>query len=80
MAKKSTKKQTLAPPKPAFTDERICFGIAFFDNELDAMRYHDHVRERGLTYNGGWFDGMSCGREKQWDHVKDGVQYYAVTH
>lgn len=68
-------------PKPYKIDSRICFGISYFDNEKDADTYAAHVRSLGLTYNGGWFHGMPCGRDKSFDHIeKDtGVQLYAVT-
>ena len=74
---KTTKTTTV--PKPAKIDSRICFGIAYFTTEKDAMAYAAHVRAKGITYNGGWFDGMSCGRDKSFDHVKDGVKFFAVT-
>ena len=56
-------------PTPVKIESRICFGIAWFTSEKDAALYHDHVRSIGATYNGGWFDGMSCGRDKTWDRV-----------
>lgn len=61
-------------------DGRICFGIAFFDSEESAMEYHEEVRQEGRTYNGGWFHGMPCGRNKQWDtEDESGRMQYAVT-
>ena len=72
-------KTVTAPPKAAKHDSRICFGISYFTSEADAKKYHDYVRSKGFTYNGGWFDGMACGRDKTFDHTTDGVTYYAVT-
>lgn len=70
----------LGVPTPVKRDSRICFSIAYFASEADAHKYHDEVRRRGITYNGGWFHGMPCGRDKTWDH-EDPVlgKLYAVT-
>lgn len=76
-------KKTKAPvlPTPVKLDSRICFGIAYFATEADADKYAAHVREKGYTYNGGYFDGMPCGRSRQFDHVDPKLgQLYAVTH
>jgi hypothetical protein len=67
-------------PKPVKFDSRICFSIAYFASEADATVYAAHVREKGYTYNGGYFHGMPCGRETRWDHVDPTLgQLYAVT-
>ncbi len=67
-------------PKPVKTDSRICFGIKYFASEADADRYAEHVVATGQTYNGGFYHGMACGRDKTWDHVdKELGQLYAVT-
>lgn len=66
--------------KAVLRDERICFGIVWFDNEKDAKAYDREVRKRGSAYNGGDFHGMPCGREKLRDMEKDGKKLYAVTH
>jgi hypothetical protein len=66
-------------PKPAKTDSRACFGIAYFTTEADAARYAEYVRQRGDTYNGGYCDGMACGRDTKFDHDADGQKFYAVT-
>jgi hypothetical protein len=68
-------------PVPVKHETRICFSIAWFDSEKDAALYDKHVRKLGLTYNGGWFHGMSCGRDKTWDHVDKttGRKLFAVT-
>jgi hypothetical protein len=61
-------------------DIRICFAIKFFKTEQDADEYAKQVRECGLTYNGGMFHGMPCGREKSWDHIDPELgKLYAVT-
>ncbi len=76
------KKTKKAPaPEPVKRDSRICFGIAYFHTEADADTYAKIVRERGDTYNGGFFHGSPCGRDKSWDHVDPdtGKQLYAVT-
>ncbi len=67
-------------PKPVARDSRICFGIAFFSDMDAAVRYDKWVRLMGRTFNGGYFDGMACGRAAEWDKV-DPVQgqLYAVT-
>jgi hypothetical protein len=79
------KKKTTAVPTPVKYDSRICFGIAYFTTEEDAMAFDRHVRALGITYNGGYFHGMACGRDKTWDHVDQsggylhGKKLYAVT-
>ena len=60
---------------PVEVDVRICFGIAWFEKEEDADRYAEEVVRKGLTYNGGWYHGMACGRDKSWD----GKHGFAVT-
>jgi hypothetical protein len=65
-------------PTPHHIDSRICFGIAYFTSEADATAYDAHVRAKGYTYNGGFFDGLACGRERTWDYERDGVKFYAV--
>jgi hypothetical protein len=62
-------------------DSRICFGIALFDDEAKADEYAAEVKAKGFTYNGGWYHGMPCGRDKSWDHEDKvtGVKLFAVT-
>lgn len=73
-------KKLVEPVKPVKVDGRICFGIAWFTSEEDAKKYATFVGERGDTYNGGWFHGMSCGRDSGFDHVDPKLgQLYAVT-
>lgn len=77
-AKRRVKKAVL--PTPVKIDSRICFAIQFFSTEADADTYAAHVRKLGITYNGGFFHGMPCGRDKTWDHVDAKLgQLFAVT-
>ena len=67
-------------PTPVKIESRICFGIAYFSTEADALAYAEYVRKRGDTYNGGFFHGMPCGRDTSFDHVDQSLgQLYAVT-
>lgn len=67
-------------PKPVKVDARVCFCINWFTSEQDADRFAEHVRASGATYNGGFFHGMPCGREEQWDYLDDELgQLFAVT-
>jgi hypothetical protein len=77
MPTRKTAKPTL--PAPAKQDHRICFSIYYFTSEADAQRWAE--AHRGSTYNGGYFDGMACGRDTTWDHKdrETGQQLYAVT-
>lgn len=58
-------------PTPIRTESRICFGISYFATEEEADAFAEHVRERGDTYNGGWFHGMPCGRDRGFDRRND---------
>lgn len=62
-------------------DSRICFGIDYFASEADAKAAAAIVRKRGDTYNGGFLDGMPCGRDSGFDHIDrdTGEKVYAVT-
>jgi hypothetical protein len=71
-AKPAAKKKL---PVPVESEQRICFGIYWFRTEAEANIYAAAVTEAGLTYNGGWFHGMPCGRDKSFD--KEGL--FAVT-
>jgi hypothetical protein len=67
-------------PVPVKRESRICFGIAWFSTEADAKAYDAYVKEKGYTYNGGFFHGMSCGRDTSFDFIDGaGRQLYAVT-
>lgn len=70
------------PVTPVKTDTRICFGIAYYATEAEAKQADQVAREKFMTYNGGYFHGMACGRDKTWDHVDrdTGQQLYAVTY
>ena len=57
---------------------RICFGLAWFDDEQLAIEAGKAVREAGYTVNGGYFHGMPCDRAPEFDSEKDGVKLYAV--
>jgi hypothetical protein len=61
-------------------ESRICFGLVWFDNEKEAMEYAKEVHKKGATYNGGYYDGMACGRERGFDYeLPDGRKAYAVS-
>lgn len=62
-------------------DSRICFGIDYYDDESEAKREGNKVRESGATYNGGFYHGRPCGRDDSWDYFdkKLGKKLYAVT-
>lgn len=80
--KRSAKKKPAAEelPKPAKTESRICFGLAWFKTEAEADAFAAIVRSRGESYNGGFFHGMACGRDKGFDYVDAELgQLYAVT-
>jgi hypothetical protein len=61
-------------------DGRICFGVQYFTDPQDAEAFAAAVEEEGACYNGGWFHGMPCGRDKSFDHTDaEGVKWLAVT-
>lgn len=62
-------------------DVRICFALVFFKGAEIANLAGEQSQLAGNTYNGGWFHGMSCGRDKSFDYVdKDHGQLYAVSY
>jgi hypothetical protein len=78
--KRAKKTVTTVVPTPVKIDSRICFGIAYFTSEADALTYDAHVRAKGRAYNGGFFHGMPCGRDKGWDYMDATLgQLFAVT-
>jgi len=78
MAKRKVK--TVVLPQPVKVDSRICFGIAYYTSEADAAIAAADVERRGETYNGGFFHGMACGRDKSWDYTDQTFgPLYAVT-
>lgn len=79
--KRARKKTSDPVPIPVKLDSRICFGIAYFSTESDAEAYAAHVKAMGLTYNGGFFDGMPCGRDSSRDYTDAALgKLFAVTH
>ena len=74
------KKKNVVVPKPDKMEQRICFGISWFKSLDAAMAYHRYVVEQGYTYNGGWYHGMPCGRDSNFDYFdKELGQLFAVT-
>lgn len=73
--------KAVAREKRIDEEQRIAFGITWFASEEDAQAYSAAVRACGVTYNGGWFHGMPCGRETRFDRKDaDGnVTAFAVT-
>lgn len=66
--------------KPVKIDSRICFSISYFESEKEADIYADYVVKQGFTYNGGFYHGMPCGRDKSCDYEdENGKKLYAVT-
>lgn len=63
--------------EPADRDSRSCFGVYFYDHEAKALVADLGIRVRGDTYNGGFFHGMPCGRDRSFDHADS--NFYAVT-
>lgn len=59
------------------SEERICFGLAWFTTEAEAERLGELNRSLGNTVNGGWYDGMVCGRSSEFDYKGDGQTLYA---
>lgn len=59
-------------------DSRVAFGIDFYDSEAEADAAG--AKDCG-TYNGGYFHGRACGRDKSFDHTDraTGKKLYAVT-
>jgi hypothetical protein len=57
---------------------RICFGLAWFDDEATAIAAGKAVREAGYTVNGGYFHGMPCDRAPEFDGERDGKMQWAV--
>ena len=57
---------------------RICFEMIYYLTEEEADRAGSRVTG---TYNGGWFDGLPCGRKPDSDYTdpETGQRYYAVT-
>lgn len=68
-------------PKAVKHDVRICFGLIYFDDEKTADAAGSYSTMAGHEYNGGWFHGMPCGRDKSFDHTDPKLgKLYAVTY
>jgi len=48
---------------------RCCFALVWFDNETEAEEFGAIVRARGDRYNGGFFHGTICGRDRNFDYI-----------
>lgn len=71
---------TKKKPVPVQTDSRICFGLEWYATETDAKRAAKIIRDRGDTYNGGYFHGSPCGRETSFDYTDEsGRKLFAVS-
>lgn len=69
-----------ALPIPVKSESRVCFGIKWFDSEADAVTFGEWVTGSGQRYNGGFYDGMLCGRDSAFDFTDaDGRRLFAVT-
>jgi hypothetical protein len=53
------------------SESRISFAIRWFATEAEAIEFAAYVAETGQTYNGGWFHGMPCGRNRGFDVVDE---------
>ena len=61
-------------------DGRISLAVLFFEKEAEAKKIAIEVVNQDCRYNGGWFDGMPCGRADAFDFEDDnGIKWYAVT-
>jgi ribosomal protein L27 len=75
----NTNTATITAPTPIRTSSRTCYGVQWFATEDDAMTMDAIVRERGDRYNGGYYDGMRCGRDTSLDVIINGKPAFAVT-
>ena len=67
-------------PKPVRRASLISIGVVYLASEEDAAAWSEHVKSTGHTYNGGYFDGMLCGREPSRDFTDmEHGKLYAVT-
>lgn len=61
-------------------DDRISLSVLYFENQADANKIAKEVVKQDRRYNGGWFDGMPCGRCNAFDFEdNNGIKWYAVT-
>ena len=61
------------------SEQRICFGLEWYDDPAEAGSRAKEVRNQGREYNGGMLHGKPCGRERHFDREVDGVKWYAVS-
>lgn len=67
-------------PRPVKTASLIAIGVVYLASEEDAAAWDEHVRGTGQAYNGGYYDGMPCGREPGRDFAdEEHGKLYAVT-
>ena len=62
-------------------EERICFGLIWFDDEAEAVEVGRSNREskKPRRVNGGMLDGMICDRAPEFDYTDEtGRKLYAV--
>lgn len=68
-------------PMPIAWEGRSAMSIAWYSTEAEAQTAAAIVVAKGSTYQGGFFDGMSCGRSVGYDEKIDGVKIsFAVTY
>ena len=61
-------------------DSRISLSVLYFEQESEANKIAKQVVKQDCRYNGGWFDGMACGRSDAFDYEdSNGIKWYAVT-
>jgi len=61
-------------------DSRISLSVLYFEQEAEANKIAKQVVKQNCRYNGGWFDGMPCGRCDAFDYEdNNGIKWYAVT-
>jgi hypothetical protein len=66
-------------PTPVRSEQRICFGLEWYDSEDDAVRQGAAWRRSGAVVVGGFLDGMPCDRAPEFDYTDaDGRRLYAV--
>ena len=71
-------KKHLKEPTAIERQMRICFGVAWFETEEEALQMEAFNRELGMRVVGGFEHGLLCGREPSFDKVgKDGKKLYA---
>ena len=68
--------------KPVDSEERICFGLIWYDTEQEAQTAAKIIHKNGDRYNGGMLDGKPCGREPRFDRQEGDIRKgkYAVTY